>query len=125
MGARGGAPLWSVELVRPALVCVGAERAGLGELVLRQVSDRVTIPLAEGGATGVESLNAGVAGAVALYEFARRAATAGGDARTARAAGGDAPESGGDAGATKVAPAPPPESAPPPADPRRPTEDRE
>ena len=97
--ARGGAPLWSVELVRPALVCVGAERAGLGELVLRQVSDRVTIPLAEGGSAGVESLNAGVAGAVALYEFARRAAIAGGEAR--------------------------PASASPPARHRRPAEDKE
>jgi TrmH family RNA methyltransferase len=72
--AHGGAPLWSAELARPALVCVGAERAGLGEQVLRQITDPLTIPLAEGGGTGVESLNAGVAGAIALYELARRAA---------------------------------------------------
>jgi TrmH family RNA methyltransferase len=72
--AHDGAPLWSVDIELPALVCVGAERAGLGEQVLRQVSDPVTIPLAQRGRAGIESLNAGVAGAVALYEFARRAA---------------------------------------------------
>jgi 23S rRNA (guanosine2251-2'-O)-methyltransferase len=95
--AHGGAPLWSVELARPALVCVGAERAGLGEQVLRQVSDPVTIPLAQGGPAGVESLNAGVAGALALYEFARRSAGAsGGGARpeTDSDASGTAPASG-------------------------------
>jgi len=36
----------------------------------------VTIPLAPGSADAVESLNAGVAGAIALYEFSRRTAGA-------------------------------------------------
>jgi tRNA G18 (ribose-2'-O)-methylase SpoU len=40
------------------------------------VTQLVTIPLAPAVAGAVESLNAGVAGAVALYEFSRRSAGA-------------------------------------------------
>jgi len=91
--AHGGVPLAEAELRRPAVLCVGAERAGLAPETLAQVTDRLTIELAPaqsqsalaeaGGVAGaetgagpsaaVESLNAGVAGAIALYEFARRA----------------------------------------------------
>lgn len=71
--AHGGEPLPRAALSRPAVVCVGSERAGIEPPVLRQVARRLTIPLAPGGRGGVESLNAGVAGAVALYEFSRRA----------------------------------------------------
>lgn len=86
--AHGGAPLADAELRRPAVLCVGAERAGLAPEDVALLTDRLTIELApartrEGaGPTGdcpggglsaaVESLNAGVAGAIALYEFARR-----------------------------------------------------
>ena len=93
--AHGGAPLADAELRRPAVLCVGAERAGLAPETLACVTDLLTIELATtrpgvssgwsssvGGAAGVsaagapavavESLNAGVAGAIALYEFARR-----------------------------------------------------
>ena len=84
--AHGGAPLAGAELHRPAVLCVGAERAGLAPETLACVTDQLTILLAparpgaalDGGlAATVESLNAGVAGAIALYEFARRS---GGDA---------------------------------------------
>ncbi len=54
------------------MLCVGAERAGLSEQTGRLVGEMLTIPLASPGASAVESLNAGVAGAIALYEFARR-----------------------------------------------------
>ena len=49
-----------------ALLVVGAERAGLSAEALAYVTDLVTIPLAGAGRSrGVESLNAGVAGAIA------------------------------------------------------------
>jgi tRNA G18 (ribose-2'-O)-methylase SpoU len=38
------------------------------------VTDLVTIPLVRATGPGVESLNAGVAGAIALYELSRRRA---------------------------------------------------
>ena len=55
----------------PVLLVVGAERAGLSPDVLACVTDVVTIPLAGATGGGVESLNAGVAGAIALYELSR------------------------------------------------------
>jgi TrmH family RNA methyltransferase len=102
--AHGGRPLHAARLRRPAVLCVGAERAGLSLAVQAAVSEALTIELpasaagwqastAAAGApaaagppaaadlptvtagsspAGVESLNAGVAGAIALYEFARQ-----------------------------------------------------
>ena len=70
--AHGGADLAAATLARPAVLCVGAERAGLSEEVESLVAARLTIRLAPGAAL-IESLNAGVAGAIALYEFSRRA----------------------------------------------------
>jgi len=69
--AHGGADLTAAALERPAIVCVGAERAGLAEDVAAVIDERLTIGLAS-SAAAVESLNAGVAGAIALYEFSRR-----------------------------------------------------
>ena len=71
LAAHGGTPLDAAELRRPAVLVVGAERAGLSRAALAHVGEVVTIPLASPGAA-VESLNAGVAGAIALYEFSRR-----------------------------------------------------
>jgi TrmH family RNA methyltransferase len=71
--AHGGADLAAADLARPAVLCVGAERAGLSAEVYALVAARLTIRLAPGAAV-IESLNAGVAGAIALYEFSRRAA---------------------------------------------------
>jgi tRNA G18 (ribose-2'-O)-methylase SpoU len=70
--AHGGADLAAATLARPAVLCVGAERAGLSSEVDALVGARLTIRLAPGAAV-IESLNAGVAGAIALYEFSRRA----------------------------------------------------
>jgi TrmH family RNA methyltransferase len=72
LAAHGGTDLHSAALRRPAVLCVGAERAGLSEQASRLVGEMLTIPLASPAASAVESLNAGVAGAIALYEFARR-----------------------------------------------------
>ena len=68
--AHGGSDLASSSLRRPAVLCVGAERAGLSAEVFAQLTERLTIRLAP-AAAAIESLNAGVAGAVALYEFSR------------------------------------------------------
>jgi len=66
--AHGGPPLDEIELVGPTTFVLGAEREGLPGEVLAQCSGRATIPLA----TGAESLNVAMAGAIALYELSRR-----------------------------------------------------
>jgi TrmH family RNA methyltransferase len=63
---RGGTPLGEVELGGPTVFLLGAEREGLpGDL---RVDERASIPQAG----GAESLNVALAGAIALYEAARR-----------------------------------------------------
>ena len=74
--AHGGEPLHEAVLRRPAVLVVGAERAGVSEQARDHVTRPLTIELAPGRPASVESLNAGVAGAVALYEFSRRRAGA-------------------------------------------------
>jgi TrmH family RNA methyltransferase len=76
LSAHGGAPISASVLRRPAVLVVGAERAGLSRAALAHVTEHVTIPLSPLVAGAVESLNAGVAGAIALYEFSRRSAGA-------------------------------------------------
>ena len=77
--AHGGTPIDRLEprdsaRRGAAMLVVGAERAGLSDEALACVTDLVTIPLAGATGPGVESLNAGVAGAIALYELSRRPA---------------------------------------------------
>ena len=55
-----------------ATFVLGAERDGLPDDVLERCDTRATIPLAD----GAESLNVAAAGAIALYERARRRSTA-------------------------------------------------
>ena len=66
---RGGDDLSDVE---GATFVLGAEREGLPEEVLARCDAHATIPLA----SGAESLNVAAAGAIALYERARRRSTA-------------------------------------------------
>lgn len=67
LAAHGGDPLTTVDLEPPVAFLLGSERGGLPDgLVAR--SRKVTIRL-PGGA---ESLNVAAAGAIALYELARR-----------------------------------------------------
>jgi len=66
--AHGGIPLHDVELERPVVLVLGAEREGLPADVLARCDRQASIPLAE----GAESLNVATAGAIALYELARR-----------------------------------------------------
>jgi RNA methyltransferase, TrmH family len=65
--AHGGSPPSDVDLRPPMTFLLGAERAGLPD-DLAAGCQRVTIPLAD----GAESLNVAAAGAIALYELARR-----------------------------------------------------
>ena len=64
---RDGAALADVS---GATFVLGAEREGLAADVLERCDERATIPLAD----GAESLNVAAAGAIALYEHARRCA---------------------------------------------------
>jgi len=71
LATHEGLPLAEAGLRRPAALVVGAERPGLSPEAGAQVTQLVTIPLAPALPGVVESLNAGVAGALALYEFSR------------------------------------------------------
>jgi TrmH family RNA methyltransferase len=65
---RGGSALAETELRERATFVVGAEREGLPDDVASSCDVLASIPLAE----GAESLNVAAAGAIALYERARR-----------------------------------------------------
>jgi RNA methyltransferase, TrmH family len=86
LSAHDGEPLHRAVLRRPAVLVVGAERAGISAQAAPYVTRPVTIALAPGRPAAVESLNAGVAGAIALYEFSRRPAGVDEDAPPASAA---------------------------------------
>jgi len=66
--AHGARPLGSVDLSGPTTFVLGAERDGLPRDVLAACDEQATIPLAR----DAESLNVAAAGAIALYERARR-----------------------------------------------------
>jgi TrmH family RNA methyltransferase len=66
--AHGGPPLPEVELGDWATFVLGAEREGLPADVIASCAATATIPLAP----GAESLNVGITGALALYEWRRR-----------------------------------------------------
>lgn len=68
--ARGGAPLADADLTPPVTFLLGSEREGLPAELVAQCH-KVTIPL-PGSA---ESLNVAAAGAIALYEASRGAAS--------------------------------------------------
>jgi RNA methyltransferase, TrmH family len=67
--ADGGVSPAELDLSGPTTFVLGAEREGLPDDVVASSDARLTIPLAE----GAESLNVATAGAIALYERARRA----------------------------------------------------
>ena len=68
--AHGGDPLDEIPLTERATFVLGAEREGLPASVVERCDTTATISIAE----GAESLNVGVAGALALYEQRRRRA---------------------------------------------------
>jgi len=63
-----GTPLDKARLTEASAVFVGSEGSGLPRNLLAQVDELVAIP----HASQVESLNAGVAGSIVLYEAARQ-----------------------------------------------------
>jgi RNA methyltransferase, TrmH family len=63
-----GTPLDQARLTEPSAIFVGSEGSGLPRNLMAQVDELVAIP----HAPQVESLNAGVAGSIALYEAARQ-----------------------------------------------------
>jgi len=70
--ARQGKNLWDADLSGPVAVVLGGEHKGIKPHVRRHLDDVINIPMK--GAVG--SLNVSAAGAVVLYEIARRRATA-------------------------------------------------
>ena len=66
--AHGARPLDSIDLSEPTTFVLGAEREGLPRDVLADCDEQATIKLAR----AAESLNVAAAGAIALYERARR-----------------------------------------------------
>ncbi len=64
----GGIPLPELQLEGDVVLVLGAEREGLPREVLDRCEERVSIPQPGGG----DSLNVAMAGAIALYELARR-----------------------------------------------------
>ena len=69
--AHGGEALHGVELGDRTTFVLGAEREGLPDEVLAACDVSASIPLV----AGAESLNVAAAGAIALYEWARRRST--------------------------------------------------
>src|SRR5579863_9522101 len=63
-----GTPLDQANLTLPSAVFVGSEGSGLPRAVLAQADELIAIPHTQ----QVESLNAGVAGSIVLYEAARQ-----------------------------------------------------
>jgi TrmH family RNA methyltransferase len=65
---RGGVPLPELQVDGPAVFLLGSERDGLPDDLVRSADAAASIPQVE----RAESLNVALAGAVALYELARR-----------------------------------------------------
>jgi RNA methyltransferase, TrmH family len=68
LAARGKQSLHAVDLTGPTAIAVGNEGAGLSKLVLAGANVRAHIPMPGRS----ESLNAGVAGSIALFEVVRQ-----------------------------------------------------
>ncbi|HXJ86843.1 MAG TPA: RNA methyltransferase [Candidatus Binatia bacterium] len=63
-----GTPLDQAHLTGPSAIFIGSEGSGLPRSLMTQVDELIAIP----HAAQVESLNAGVAGSIVLYEAARQ-----------------------------------------------------
>jgi RNA methyltransferase, TrmH family len=63
-----GTPLDQSQLTGPTAIFIGSEGAGLPRALMAQLDETIVVP----HTTQVESLNAGVAGSIVLYEAARQ-----------------------------------------------------
>jgi RNA methyltransferase, TrmH family len=66
--ARGGPPIWELDMGDEVTFVLGAEREGLPDELVKASDAVAAIPQSE----QAESLNVAVAGALALYEYRRR-----------------------------------------------------
>jgi TrmH family RNA methyltransferase len=71
--AMQGESLYSQDLSAPTAFVIGNEGAGLRSQTIAATTKRITIPMAQTSLGSVESLNAGAATAVCLYERMRQA----------------------------------------------------
>lgn len=63
-----GQPCWEADLKKPVALIIGSEADGASETARRIAAGKLSIPMAG----GVESLNAGVAGSVLMFEVVRQ-----------------------------------------------------
>lgn len=70
LDAQAHAPIWSVSLGAAPAIVIGSEREGLSERARACITRPCAIPFQDGDS---ESLNASVAGSIAMYEWARQA----------------------------------------------------
>jgi TrmH family RNA methyltransferase len=68
LAAMDGVPCWDLDLRGPLALIVGGEAEGAGEQAQKAAARRIGIPMPG----GMESLNAGSAGAVLLFEAVRQ-----------------------------------------------------
>src|SRR2546423_12093670 len=66
--ARNGVRIQELDFARPTAVLIGNEGAGLAKELINQADHRICIPQAE----PLESLNAGIAASIILYEATRQ-----------------------------------------------------
>ena len=71
LDSGGQAPLASVEVAAPVVLCLGAEREGLPPALVERAAVSARIPIRE---YGPESLNVAMAATVALYDLGNRMA---------------------------------------------------
>lgn len=64
----GGQNLFEADFTSPLAVTIGGEATGIDESIQAAATHRITIPMA----AGVDSLNAGVAGSLIMYEVLRK-----------------------------------------------------
>jgi len=69
----GGTSCWETDLRKPLALIIGGEAAGASDEAQRLASQNISIPMAG----NVESLNAGVAGSVLMFEVVRQRQSAG------------------------------------------------
>jgi TrmH family RNA methyltransferase len=63
-----GAPCWETDLRKPLALVIGGEAEGASDEAQRLATQKISVPMAE----NVESLNAGVAGSVLMFEVVRQ-----------------------------------------------------
>jgi TrmH family RNA methyltransferase len=66
--AENGTPCWQADLAQPLMLVVGGEAEGAGVETLQRVDEKLSIPMPG----KFESLNAGVAASILMFEVVRQ-----------------------------------------------------